>query len=177
MDSALSATARERAKAAPWPSSWRGGRGPAHKIEDMAAPLADLHDPAALGRPQARRHRGVSRPRVAAVAGGTAMLTTLLAAPAYAIEPVGPREQTDVMSIGQAILVFVGIPVAIAAVIYLLVLAPSWTRSGRTDLGDGLTTEPFVLGGDGPADRAAISAAEPAVDATSDQTGGTSASW
>jgi hypothetical protein len=106
-----------------------------------------------------------------------AVLTGLLAAPAYAIEPVGPREQTDVMSVGESILVFVGIPVAIAAVIYLLVLAPSWTRSGRTDLGDGLTTEAFVLGGDGPADRAAISAAEPAVDATSDESGGTSASW
>lgn len=143
----------------------------------MAAPFAAPRTRPA-GRPLVRR-------RAVAVAGVTALTTALMtalaavlvAAPASAVEQVTPGEQSDVMSIGQAVLVFAGIPLAVGAVIYLLVLAPSWTRSGRSDLGDGLTTEPFVLGGDAPADRAALASAEPAVDATSDETGGTSASW
>ena len=32
----------------------------------------------------------------------------------------------------EAILVFIGIPVALAIVIYVMVSASSWTRSGRT---------------------------------------------
>jgi hypothetical protein len=145
-------------------TTWRPLTGVRRRIAGMAAPQA------APSRPRVRR-------RALAVAGVTALSTVLLAAPASAVEPVVPGEQGDVMSIGQAVLVFAGIPLAIAAVIYLLVLAPSWTRSGRSDLGDGLTTEPFVLGGDGPADRAALASAEPGADATSDETGGTSASW
>jgi hypothetical protein len=120
---------------------------------------------------------GTRARRVLASVGAVAVVSWVLVPPASAVEPSMPGATTDVMSIGQAILVFVGIPVAIAAVIYLLVLAPSWTRSGRTDVGDGLTAEPFVLGGDAPADRAAIASAERELDATSETTGGTSASW
>jgi hypothetical protein len=122
-----------------------------------------------------RRTRARSRALV--VASVTVIASLVAAGPASAVESSMPAAQSDVMSTGQAILVFVGIPVSIAAVIYLLVLAPSWTRTGRTDVGDGLSSDPFVLGGDGPADRAALASAEPAVDASSDQTGGTSASW
>ncbi len=118
-----------------------------------------------------------ARSRALLVVGVTALASIAVAGPASAVESSMPAAQSDVMSTGQAILVFVGIPVSVAAVIYLLVLAPSWTRTGRTDVGDGLTSDPFVLGGDGPAARAALASAEPAVDATSDQTGGTSASW
>jgi hypothetical protein len=145
-------------------ATWRPVTGVRRRIAGMAALQA------APPRPRARR-------RALAVAGVTALSTVLLAAPASAVEPVAPGEQSDVMTIGQAVLVFVGIPLAIAAVIYLLVLAPSWTRSGRTDVGDGLTAEPFVLGGDAASDRAAIASAEPELDATSESTGGTSASW
>ena len=121
--------------------------------------------------------RARARSRVLVAVGVVAIASMAAAGPASAVESSMPAAQSDVMSTGQAILVFVGIPVSIAAVIYLLVLAPSWTRTGRTDVGDGLMSDPFVLGGDGPADRAALASAEPALDATSRQTGGTSASW
>jgi hypothetical protein len=120
---------------------------------------------------------GTRARRVLAALGAGAVVSWVLVPPASAVESSMPGETADTMSIGQAILVFVGIPLAIATVIYLLVLAPSWTRSGRTDVGDGLAAEPFVLGGDAPSDRAAIASAEPELDATSETTGGTSASW
>ena len=37
------------------------------------------------------------------------------------------------MNPGQALLIFVGIPVAFAALVALLVFAGSWTRSGRAE--------------------------------------------
>lgn len=35
------------------------------------------------------------------------------------------------MNVGEALLVFLGIPVAFAVLVYLAVSASSWTRSGR----------------------------------------------
>jgi uncharacterized protein involved in outer membrane biogenesis len=51
------------------------------------------------------------------------------------------------MSTGTALAVFVGIPVAVAAVITLLVVAPGWTRDGRADSSDVWTGDPLQLGG------------------------------
>ena len=77
------------------------------------------------------------------------------------------------MSTGQVILVFVGIPLVVVGIIWLLVLAPGWTRGGRAGLGRGWTSDPLVLGSDDPAGE--VPALGP--DATHEQTGGTSASW
>jgi hypothetical protein len=77
------------------------------------------------------------------------------------------------MTTGQAVLVFLGIPVLVAAIIWLLVLAPGWTRGGRASSADAWTGDPLVLGSEGSAPAAgAIEAG-----ATPDKAGGTSASW
>ena len=80
------------------------------------------------------------------------------------------------MTFGQVLLVFGGIPLAVAALIYLLVAAPGWTRSGRVDGSDAWTGDPLVVGG------AAASEPAPAIESTAspdatDETGGTSARW
>jgi hypothetical protein len=78
-----------------------------------------------------------------------------------------------VMTTGQAVLVFAGIPILVAAIIWLLVLAPGWTRGGRAGSADAWTSDPLVLGSDDAASDA------PALEAGAapDQTGGTSATW
>jgi len=78
-----------------------------------------------------------------------------------------------VMSTGQAVLVFVGIPILVASVIWLLVLAPGWTRGGRASSADAWTSDPLVIGSEPTTDAPAALEA----DTTTDQSGGTSASW
>ena len=79
------------------------------------------------------------------------------------------------MGAGEALLVFVGIPLVVAAIVWLLVKAPGWTRSGRANQTDAWTGDPLALGTtpDAPA------ALEPSDAATQDLdgTGGTSARW
>ena len=50
------------------------------------------------------------------------------------------------MSALQALLVFVGIPVALALVVYLAVYASSWTRSGRVSA--DYDAGPFLVASD-----------------------------
>lgn len=47
------------------------------------------------------------------------------------------------MSFVQALLIFVGIPVAFAVVVYALVHASAWTRSGRADA--DYESSPFLV--------------------------------
>jgi hypothetical protein len=87
----------------------------------------------------------------------------------------------DVMTTGQALLVFVLLPVAFVALVWLVVSAPGWTRSGRaTDawLGDALVLDSEA--GAAELEAAAVRPAqiEPVVDADDDEvTGGSSARW
>ncbi len=46
-------------------------------------------------------------------------------------------------------LIVIGIPIAIIAVIALIVLAPGWTRAGRYRPGDSWDHEPVLIGGGG----------------------------
>ena len=119
-----------------------------------------------------------ARSRAAAVVVTSVALTDLVAGPAAALPgrdltyDDGEQRGTP-MSLGTAFLVFVGIPLVVAALVWLLVKAPGWTRSGRANETDAWTGDPLAGG--------APSAGEPAaLDAGSDQadgTGGTSARW
>jgi len=112
----------------------------------------------------------------AAVTGGVAVaIVVASAAPAWADDPMPGSGSDTVMSTGQAILVFVGIPVVVVSLIYLLVSAPGWTRGGRASSADAWTSDPLVLGTDDTA--TATAAIEPSAVVDSDESGGTSASW
>jgi hypothetical protein len=106
-----------------------------------------------------------------------ALLAVLVATagPAGAATPE-TLEPTDNISTGQAILLFVVLPLAIDAVIALAVLAPGWTRGGRGDSPDSVRVDPLTLdaGAAGGGRGAEPAALEPASDGG---TGGTSAQW
>ena len=116
------------------------------------------------------------RTRAAAVGGLTALVLALGTGPAWAEAPMPGSANDTVMTAGEAVLVFGGIPLAVAAVVYLLVAAPGWTRSGRAGAADAWTAEPVVVGSDEerPATTPAV---EQAPETPSADTGGTSASW
>jgi hypothetical protein len=114
--------------------------------------------------------------RAAAIVATSAVLLAAVASPAHAVndgeQPGAP------MSPAQVLLIFVGIPVAFAALVWLLVSAPGWTRGGRVDATDAWTGDPLLLGADAPASRPAVEAATAdGDDASTDTTGGTSARW
>ena len=113
--------------------------------------------------------------RTAVTLGLSATRLAAGSAPAWADDPMPGSAHDTVMSTGQAILVFVGIPLVVVAVIYLLVSAPGWTRGGRASSADAWTSDPMVLGSGDPA--AAPPALEPSADEATDGSGGTSASW
>lgn len=117
------------------------------------------------------------RTRAVLVGGCTALVLAAGAAPAWAAEPMPGSAHDTVMSTGPALLVFLGIPLVVVALVYLLVSAPGWTRGGRADATEAWTGDPLVLGADEPA------VATPAIERVAEQdesaaaTGGTSASW
>ena len=87
----------------------------------------------------------------------------------------------------QFILIVIGIPIVIIAVVALLVLGPSWTRAGRYRPGDAWDHEPVVIGANGSKSAAAIESVQPAqltgaaadaaVAAPTSTTGGISVRW
>jgi hypothetical protein len=106
-----------------------------------------------------------------------------LAAPAAANTPLRGWEETGAMSLGNALLVFVGGPLAIAVVITLLVMAPSAVSHSR-DQGSLSLRDAQWFGGElgaGSAERPELEAA--AVAAGTDDLdevaagGGASARW
>lgn len=118
----------------------------------------------------------------AAVAALSALVTSvLLAAPASADSTDGAvlDQQVQTMTTGEIILIFVGIPVAFALLVWIVVSAPSWTRGGRPDDTEAWTGEAVTVGS---GEATAIEAAEvPAAAAGAAEdagaTGGTSAGW
>jgi hypothetical protein len=88
-------------------------------------------------------------------------------------------EPSNTISTGQAILIFVVLPLAIDALIALAVLAPGWTRGGRSN---GSAADPLTLDAAAPAavSSSAVSstAGSPELEAAHDgEPGGTSAQW
>ena len=96
-----------------------------------------------------------ARSRAAAVVVTSVALTALVAGPAAALPgrdltyDDGEQRGTP-MSVGTAFLVFVGIPLVVAALVWLLVKAPGWTRSGRANETDAWTGDPLAVGLDDP---------------------------
>ncbi len=85
-----------------------------------------------------------------------------------------PIEVYSPYSLGEALLLFVGIPLLAIAIVTLLVYAPAWTRSGRHRPGQGWDADPLWIAPDG------TEPAPPALPATSDappETGGSSGRW
>ncbi len=129
------------------------------------------------------------RTRTAAVAALTAASAVALAGPARAesTAPMPGSASDSVMTTGQALAVFVGIPLIVIALVYLLVAAPGWTRSGRADSTAAWTGDPVVIAGSGDAARAVSGSADGAppalgstgagTEAVSGEAGGTSAAW
>jgi hypothetical protein len=122
----------------------------------------------------------VTHSRTSARAAAVVLLTVVLgavASPAYAAVRDDGDQPGDTMSWGTALLLFVGIPVAFSALVWLLVSAPGWTRGGRTDDTDAWTGDPLVLDSSAPASVEAAAEA-PALDSgETDAAGGTSARW
>jgi hypothetical protein len=113
------------------------------------------------------------RTRTALTGGLTLLVLAVGVAPAWAADPMPGSANDTLMPTGQALLVFLGIPLLVAAIIWLLVLAPGWTRGGRPSSADAWTGDALVVGsGEGTAAAPAL-----APGASAEQTGGTSASW
>ncbi|MFN8170113.1 MAG: hypothetical protein U0S36_15215 [Candidatus Nanopelagicales bacterium] len=122
-----------------------------------------------------------TRARAAAVVALTVALSTV-ASPAFAYVRDDGDEPGEIMSWGTAILLFVGIPLAFAALVWLLVSAPGWTRAGRAGDADAWTGDPLVLDASAPTPEAVEAPGEeaPAITGGSDAgegSGGTSARW
>ncbi len=85
------------------------------------------------------------------------------------------------MSAFQAVMIFAGIPLALAAVVILAVAAPSWTRSSRgkvTDEFDSASgSESIFISSDVAAPNPSILPPEISAQATSLVGGGAHASW
>jgi hypothetical protein len=111
--------------------------------------------------------------RTLARAGTVVVLTsaaTLIASPAWAIPDDGAEPGTG-LTVMETVLIYIGIPAALFAIIALLVWAPSLARGPRYRPGLSWAAEPVWFGG--PADaEAAVAAATPNRDG-----GGTSARW
>jgi hypothetical protein len=113
--------------------------------------------------------------RVLAATATVALTSAALAAPAWADDGRSDSTVVDqsptVMSAGQATLMFVGIPLLVFALVWILVSAPGWTRNGRANAGEAFAGDPVVVGG------GAAEAPTEIADAVDEGTGGTSARW
>jgi hypothetical protein len=113
-----------------------------------------------------------------------AVVAAATTAPALASDnnSVYDQQPTGLMSPGTAILVFAGIPLLVAALVWLLVSAPSWTRKARTSDAAAFSGDALVVGSEaGSASGAADGGVgKPVMDIASGidvPSGGTSARW
>lgn len=127
----------------------------------------------------------VTRSRTAARSAAVLLMTAALAvvtSPAYAAVRDDGDEPGDTMSWGTALLLFVGIPLAFAAFVWLAVSAPGWTRKGRTDDAGAWTGDPLVIDSSAPTEVEAGSGSAAIEGGTveggdAEPAGGTSARW
>ena len=111
-----------------------------------------------------------------------ATLALLTASPAFATDSVYDQHPTGLITPGEAVLIFAGIPLLVAALVWLLVSAPSWTRKARTSDAAAFSGDALVVGSEaemtvGGGDFAS---GKPAMDIASGidvPPGGTSARW
>jgi hypothetical protein len=105
-------------------------------------------------------------------------VSVLTAAPAVAAPPATWGDPAP-MSVLEALLIFAGIPLAIIAVITLLVLAPSLVRGDRQQRGVASWTEPQWFGGPAEALPAGRQPARGELGAgeSAERPGGASARW
>ena len=107
----------------------------------------------------------------------------LVAGPAWAdaTDPSVVGQEPETLSLATAVLLFAGIPLAVALLVWLLVSAPGWTRGGRPGQADAWTGEPHVVGSADDRAPAAVVAGDGVTEieagAAGDDTGGTSARW
>ncbi len=117
--------------------------------------------------------RGASLGGVLALGAALAVGT---AGPAQALDTYGSQTQ----SVHDPLLtwiILVGAPLAVIAVIALLVLAPTWTQSGRYNPGAGWFAEPMWVGQPDAEAPAALAASAASTDIAVADPGGVSASW
>ncbi len=120
-----------------------------------------------------------ARSRATVVVATSLALTALMVGPASASVidmTVDDGEDRGVtMGAGEAFLIFVGIPLVVAALVWLLVKAPAWTRSGRANETDAWTGDRLAVG----TTAESLVALEPSAPTPGepDGTGGTSARW
>lgn len=115
--------------------------------------------------------------RVVAVPVGTGltlMASWMLAAPALAVVPDDGDDPGAALTPLEGILVYVVVPLALFALIALLVLAPSIARGPRYRPGLGWFAAPVWFGGPGNPDAALARVRSGPVDA---EGGGASARW
>lgn len=111
--------------------------------------------------------------------------SVLVAVPAMAadgdIDPSVVDQTYTPMSAAEAVLLFAGIPLAVALLVWLLVSAPGWTRGGRPGQADAWTGEPHVVGSGDDRTPASVVAGDGVTELEpgtgGDDTGGTSARW
>ena len=117
-----------------------------------------------------------ARSRAAAAVVTSFALVALAAGPAAAsgvdMTYDDGEQRGTTMGAGEAFLIFVGIPLVVASIVWLLVKAPGWTRSGRANETDAWTGDPLAVG-----TTSATPSALEAGESDSDGTGGTSAQW
>ncbi len=101
-----------------------------------------------------------------------AALSTAAASPAFALVRDDGDDPGRAMPVGEALLVFVGVPVALFLIISLLVMAPSLARGPRYRPDLGWWAAPVWFGGPPGDVAAAIAKAEPV-----EGRGGASARW
>ena len=133
-----------------------------------------------VARGDRRIGRMVTHSRTSLRAAVVVSLTVALgavASPAYAAVRDDGDQPGDTMSWGTALLLFVGIPLAFSALVWLLVSAPGWTRGGRAGDVDAWTGDPLVLDSNGPAPVEAGASAPALGEGETDAAGGTSARW
>ena len=127
-----------------------------------------------------RISRMVTHSRTSLRAAAVVLMTVALGvvtSPAYAAVRDDGDEPGATMSWGTALLLFVGIPLAFSALVWLLVSAPGWTRGGRASDADAWTGDPLVLDSNSPASVEAGTEAAALEGGETDAAGGTSARW
>ncbi len=116
--------------------------------------------------------------RTAAAMSVVAAASLAAAVPASAEGMSEGEPSTSPMSVGTALLVFGLIPLGFIGLIWLLVVAPGWTRGGRAGAVDGWTADPLVVDGASAAALTTDGEATAALEAGSAESpGGTSARW
>ncbi len=87
-----------------------------------------------------------------------------------------PVEVYTPFTTGQVLFFFVLLPLLFVLVVFVLVSAPSWTRSGRHRPGQGWSSDPLLIGA-GPEAAPALGPGEGSAADDGADSGGSSGRW